>query len=216
MKRAMILVIAACAIVGGIAAAAPRPKIISDAWKLDFTVIENLRAIRMKLPGDSQVRTFWFVIYNVTNRIGRTQTFTPDFTIYTDTGKVLRAGRNVHPAVFKKIKSIYNLPLLTNKMSMMGNLLHGADNAKDGVAIFVDIDPRAGGVDLFVGGISGEVATVNLPRPITVFNLATGKNVLKNAISLRKSLKMHYRIPGEAAARHRNPAQLKKTTWIMR
>lgn len=216
MKLAMIVMIAACVVCGGITAATPKPKIISDAWELDFTIIENLRAIRMKLPGDSQVRTFWFVIYNVTNRSGQTQAFTPDFTIYTETGKVLHAGRGVPSAVFKKIKSIYNMPLLTNKMGMMGNLLHGADNAKDGVAIFVDLDPKAGGVDLFIGGISGEVATVNLPRPISVFNPATGKKVLKNTIRLSKNLKMHYRIVGEAAARHKNPAKLKQTTWVMR
>ena len=216
MKKAMIVMIAACVVLGGVTSAAPKPKIVSDAWEVDFTIKDNLRAIRMKLPGESQVRTFWFLIYNVTNRTGQTQTLAPDFTIYTDTGNVLHAGRNVPTAVFKRLKSIYNMPLLTDKMGMMGKLLHGADNAKDGVAIFADIDPKAGGVDLFVGGISGEVANINLPRPVSFFNPATGKNILKNAITLRKTLKMHYRIPGEAAARHRNPARLVETTWIMR
>ena len=216
MKQALIAMIAVCVVCGGISATAPKPKILSDAWKLDFTINENLRAIRMKLPGESQTRTFWFIIYTVTNRSGQTQTFTPNFTLYAETGKVLRAGRQVPPAVFKKIKSIYNMPLLTNKMAMMGNLLHGSDNAKEGVAIFADIDPKAGGVDLFIGGLSGEIATVNLPRPISVFNPATGKNVLKNSINLHKTLKMHYRIPGEASSRHKNPAKLMRTTWLMR
>ena len=218
MKRLMILaaIIGVSVIGGDSAMTAPEPKSISDAWRIDFTLIEHLRTIEVTPAGADKPQTFWFMIYNITNHTDRTRVFVPDFTIYTDTGEVLHTSGQAPPEVFKKIKTLYDRPLLTDRLAMTGELLCGADNAKDGVAVFPNIESRAGAFDLFVAGLSGELATVVLPKPITVTDELTGEKTTKNRVVLAKTLSLHYKIPGEAEARRLNPAKLTDKTWIMR
>ena len=220
--RAMLVGLVAGAAVclpgGPTAWTAPRPSDIPLSWQLEFDY-QDPQAIQLSLPGSSGPATFWFIRFRITNRTGQDQIFVPDFVLYTDTGQVLHAGRKVPSAVFDAIKQIYNDPLMKEMTAMTGKFLQGEDNAKEGVAIWTDFDPAAGAFDIFVGGLNGESAEVQLPVPVTVTEMDyTGqtKTVTKEKLVLTKTLQLSYAIPGEAAARGRTKAKPTAKQWVMR
>lgn len=225
-SAAILLAVAAAMAVAGDAPAAPKPLEAASTWQLDID-FHDPHPIQVQVPGEDKPRTFWYLLYTVTNHTVDEQTqkaaeqiFVPDFVLYTDTGQVLRTGQKTPAAaVFDTIKKSYNNPLLKDSVAMTGKLLHGDDNAKEGVAIWPAFDPQAGAVDIFIGGLSGETAEVALPKPITVTEkdaLGKLKTVVKDTIILSKTLHLHYQIPGEAAARLRAPVILTKKDWVMR
>ncbi len=199
---------------------APKPSEVPISWQLEFHAADVPHPIRVRVPGKSTPETFWYMRYTVTNRTGEDRIFVPDFVLYTDTGQVVRSGKRVPLIVFETVKKLHNDVLLTNVTGMTGKILQGEDNAKDGVAIFRDFDPKAGEFDIFVGGLSGETVELVLPRPIKVVevDVKTGekKKVTKTRVVLTRTLHLRYKIPGEQQARFRTKARLAKKTWVMR
>lgn len=216
MNRSNVLVVLAAAmvaVVAGVALTAPKPAEIPTSWQLDLT-FQPPHQIQVVLPGDSRPSTFWYFRYTVTNGTDAEQRFVPDFVLSTDTGQVLRAGQGVSPFVFEAVKEKASEPLLKDQTNIAGPLLRGADNAKEGVAIFTDIDPEAGAFDLFVGGLSGETSTIKPPLP--VISTSYGKSTTKTSVTLSKTLGLNYKLPGEASARATIVPQLVDKTWVMR
>jgi len=196
----------------------PQPSVASLSWQLDFTH-EAPRSISLRLPGREETKSYWYSLFTVTNRTGADQIFVPDFVLYTDTGKIVRAGDGVPGAVFEAIQKRHNNPLLVDLAAATGKILQGEDNAVDSVAIWREFDPKARAFDLFVGGLSGEHLRVPLPVPIkvTVANEKGNKvQVLKTEVVLYKCLHVSYRLPGEAAARSRTAPEAVKRRWVMR
>jgi hypothetical protein len=198
---------------------APKPSDVSTSWELNFTC-QAPKPIRVTVPGRRDPVTFWYVQYTVTNQTNNEQVFVPDFVLYTDTGQIIRAGQDVPGIVFRTIKQALNEPLLRDQADVSGTLLRGANNAKQGVMIFTDIDPAAGSFDIFVGGLSGETARIEPPQPVPtqIYDRAKKQTttVLKDQVVLSKTLQLHYALPGEASARLVTAAALKTKTWIMR
>ena len=221
MNRLMlgILVVSLALVVAApVVHSAPKPTPVPINWELEIRT-QPLESIELQLPGYATPQLFWFFRYTVVNDTGQDVIFVPDFVLYTDTGKMLRAGQRVPTAVFREIKKIYNEPLLKDMTSMTGKLLQGEDNAREGVAIWRDFDPKAGEIDIFIGGLSGESAKVQLPKPVEVVELDLEGNevtVTKNSAILTKTLDMKYSVPGEAAARKLTRPKLLSTTWVMR
>lgn len=205
------------ALTSGLAHSAPEPSIVPVAWQFDVDY-QSPMSIQLRLPGETQVQTYWYVLYTVTNNTGEDRYFVPNLTLYADTGQIIRAGRGVSPAVFDAIKRRHNNPLLKDPTSINAPLLQGEDNAQDGVAIFRDIDPKARSFEIYFAGLSGETVTVKLPVPIETVEEADGKTekVTKDSIVLRKTLQLSYGLPGEAAARLTNPPRLLASQWVMR
>jgi hypothetical protein len=171
------------------------------------------------LPGQFAPKRFWYVRYTVTNRTGEDRIFVPEFVLYTDTGEILRAGQQVPSAVFREIKTICNDPLLKDTTEITGKLLQGEDNAQDGVAIWTDFDPKAGLIDLFIGGLSGETEQIDLPTPIqeVQIDIRGGEKIVeKTKAILSRTLQMTYKIAGEAAARKQVRPELVLKEWVMR
>jgi hypothetical protein len=222
MKRltaAIVLTIAALvAAIHPVATAAPEPSELPESWQLDIQY-DNPQPIQVAVPGESAPQTYWFMKYTVTNRTGDERIFVPEFVLYTETGQVLRSGEGVPINVFRTVKKVLNDPLLKSQSEMTGQILQGADNAKSGVAIWKDFDPKAGQVDIFVGGLSGETAVVTLPVAVTVREIdVRGKvrEVEKKSIVLSKTLELTYSAPGETPARSRQPMKLLAKDWVMR
>jgi hypothetical protein len=228
MKRTVILV----ALFGGLFAAAlpkaltaPTPSDIPIKWELKFEH-QTPRPIRVTLPGEKRPKTFWYMLYTVTNQTrddntgrGTDRDFIPEFTIYTDTGQTIQANRRVSSVVFEAIKKQHNNPLLKNHIAITGKILFGRDNARDGAAIWPDFDAKAGSFDIFVGGLSGETAVLKLPHPITVTETgAFGKEqtVTKDKMTLTKMLQLNYSVPGEAGSRIHTKATFSFKRWVMR
>jgi len=222
MKRSAvaILLFAAAALVlsASPAITAPEPAELPISWQLDID-LDAPRAIDVVLPGQTIPQRFWFLRYTVTNRTGEDRIYVPDNVLYTDTGQVLRGGSRVPSAVFRAVQQLYNDPLLKDATGMTGKILQGEDNAKDGVAIWTDFDLKAGAFDIFMGGLSGETARVELPAPIEVVEIDARGNeriVEKDSVILSKTLHLVYSIPGEAAARAYTTPKLLRQEWVMR
>ena len=221
MKRIAVMIVVAAAIgalVAGDGYTAPQPSEAKITWELDIS-FDPPRPIRVQLPGTKTKQIFWYMLYTVTNRTGKDRLFVPDFNLYTDTGQLIRSGRKTPTSVFDAVKSLHNNPLLKNTANMAGKILQGEDNAKDSVAIWHDFDPKAGSFDIFAGGLSGETVRIKLPRPIRVIKTdARGKKttVWQETLLLAKTLRLTYKIPGDAASRTRTAVRLAKKTWVMR
>ncbi len=196
----------------------PKPLTVPLQWQFEIE-LGDLRPISVRLPGKAQDQIFWYLRYTVTNRSGDDRIFVPELILYTDTGEIIRAGKQTPMVVFDKIKALYNDPLMKTPTAMTGKLLQGEDNAKGSVAIWPDFDPTAGKVSIFFGGLSGETVSVNLPAPITVVEPDwRGKEhtITKNKLLLVKTLELQYDIPGEKAARQHLAPKLIKQRWVMR
>ncbi len=198
--------------------AAPEPKAIPTEWELDITY-DAPQPIRVKVPGENRVETFWYVLYTVTNHTGRDRVFVPQITLFTDTGQILLGSDGIYPSVFAAIKERHNNPYLEDLARISGRILQGEDNARDGVAIFRDFDDAARTLDVFIGGLSGETAVVAPPRPVSVVETdirGRTTKTLKDEVILHKTLQLTYEIPGEAEARLSTPMRLRETSWVMR
>lgn len=219
-RRAKLGVAVAAALVLGAtwAVSAPQPRIVPTDWVVRSR-IQAPQSIRVKLPGQREAQTFWYVLYTVTNKTGATRVFVPDFTLYADSGQILGAADVVSPSVFEAIQNRHNNPLLKVRSDITGDLLEGEDNAKDGVAIFRDVDPTARRLDLFVGGLTGESAEVKLPVKVMLdqpdLEGRTTK-VLTQTIVLHKALQLRYRLPGGPVAHVDVRPRLDLRRWIMR
>ncbi len=200
-----LLIAAACAAVvsslaivgmrGPVAMAAPEPAVVPMTWELTF---KNQLPERIVVEG----KTYWYVRYTVSNNTGRDVLYTPDFEITTDSGQAIAAYKDVPKDVFGKIKELHGATLLQSHTEILGKLLQGEDNAKDGVIIFAGLEAEARVLNLFISGISGETAEVKNPMSGAV-------------VVLQKSLVLEYSIPGEAVRIDPRPT-LKSTKWVMK
>ena len=196
----------------------PKPLTVPQQWQFEIE-LGDLRPIAVRLPDKKEDQIFWYLRYTVTNRSGEDRILVPEVILYTDTGAIIRSGKQTPMVVFDKIKAVYNDPLMKAPTAMTGKLLQGEDNAKGSVAIWPDFDPNAGKVSIFFGGLSGETVSVNLPAPITVVEPDwRGKEhtITKDKLLLVKTLELQYAIPGEKAARRHLAPRLIKQQWVMR
>ncbi|MCJ7544509.1 MAG: hypothetical protein MUP47_08105 [Phycisphaerae bacterium] len=218
LRAAGLLAAAMIALGVGQAVTAPKPAEIVTHWQLEAS-FGDILPIQVTASGEGAPRTFWYMRYKITNTTGQDRVFVPEFILYTDTGELLRAGRNIPGSAFQAIKEVANDPLLLDLSDMAGRLLQGQENAKEGVAIWNDFDPSAAAFDVFVSGLSGETVELKLPKPIRVKETdAFGKQVevVKDKIILAKTLQRHYRISVEAADRSHTALQLAEEQWVMR
>ncbi len=200
------------------APAAPEPKSIPTEWELDV-IFERPQPILVSVPGEDGPQTYWYLLYSVTNNTGADQVFVPRIALYTDTGEIRRGSEGIYPAVFSAIQQRHNNPYLKELSRITGRILQGSDNAKDGVAVFGDFDPKARRIEVFFSGLSGETAVIQLPTEIKVDQIdIRGKTtrILTDHLILHKTLQLSYKIPGEVAARYATAAALDVQTWTMR
>lgn len=231
MRQAVMAIAAfamVTAMVPGPAMTAPKPSTIPLTWEIEFDSLAP-RAIMVRPEGEATPRLFWYVKYTVTNHYrdkeGKSHdlAYTPSFTLYTDTGEVIKANMAVPESVYQQIVKVENDPLMISASGMTGKenqLLGGADNAKTSVAVWPDYDPAAGQFDIFVGGLSGENRTIVLQEPVTetTKDILTGQSTSTTVdkIVLVKTLQLTYSVPGEAGARKQVSPTLVAKKWVMR
>ncbi len=204
---------------------APEPYEVPTTWELKFTSQAPM-PITVMLPGRKTPTTFWYMLYTVTNMTrnpqtgqGTDQDLIPEFIMYTDLGESFVANRRLPSGVYNAIKKRHNNPLLKGHTDIIGKILYGRDNAKDGVAIWPDFDYKTGTFDVFVGGLSGETAELKLPRPIIVTEAdANGieTKVEKTKIILHKSLRLSYSVKGQTTSRTYSTTKLTGKKWVLR
>ena len=176
--------------------AAPEPSPRPPRWELQFKIIHQLRLI--KIDEDF----YWFATYLVTNRTGEDQTFVPNATLYTDEGDIITDG-DVDFRITDKIMGLLRNPLLESKNMIIGPLLQGKENAREGLLVWkagsLDIDH----VTIFISGLSSETQVA--------INSFTGDESV-----VRKSLALEFDVPGDPVATMEKPVRFKGKHWIMR
>ncbi len=192
----------------------PKPNPVPLSWQLDFR-FENIRRIDVELPGEG-VQTFWYMIYTVTNNSDQDVVFHPEFTIVTDDLDVVKAGVDVPPEVYKKIRKQYEntYPWLEHPREIVGRIGQGRDNARDSVAIWCDFGALTTEFTVFVGGLSGEA--VEVPNP--AYDGKKGSQAQEYFV-LRKTRRIRYTLPAAPAKRDEGSAKLSghpAVDWVMR
>lgn len=182
---------------------APEPSLYPIAWQLDFKHGQPKRIV-------SGETAYWYITYTVTNNTGQEQTWRPDFQMLTIDAKVIKSDHEIPAEVFDKIKNTEGSRFLEPASKIAGALRQGADQAKDGVAIWKEPNPRMGNFKIFVGGLSGE---------FVILKDDDGKPVMgpdNLPIMLEKTLELDYQIYGDEYYPGRDDVHETGHKWIMR
>ncbi|MBX3381565.1 MAG: hypothetical protein KF805_15825 [Phycisphaeraceae bacterium] len=189
----------------GAGAMAPEPNPVPQRWQFDVRP-GDLRFTKFETP-DGQLRGYFFLTYRVVNNTREDLLLAPLFELTTENGDIVRSGRDVPHSVLKKIMAEVDNPLAEDQISILGTLLQGEENGREGVVVFSDVDISARDITIYATGFSGETA------PYEVTDPKTGK---VHRELLRKTLSLEYKLPGDVTGRVNEPLPLFEQRWVMR
>jgi len=187
----------------------PEPSPYPVSWELDFKHSRPKRIV-VDVPGTFAPQAYWYITYTVTNNTDQEQIFLPVFEMLTNDGQVIRSDRNIPRRVFEAIKSRERNEFLEPFTTIGGQLRIGEEQAKDGVAIWPEPNPRMGQFSIFVSGLSGETAPVRDAQGNIVTN-EDGRPIL-----LRKTLRLNYHIRGDEVYPGEDEVNEREHEWVMR
>lgn len=193
----------AAAVAAGLSmlALAPEPDPVPRRWQLDIAP-GTLRVTSIDVPGVGP-RMYLYLDYSVVNNSGQDLLFAPSFELANGEGEILRSGRDVPQVVTETIlKSLQN-PFSEDQIEIIGTLLQGRENGKDGVVIWPVTDANPERITIYAAGFSGETATVEPPNSDQRF-------------VLRKTLRMDFDTPGDLVGTRSESIPVREQTWIMR
>jgi len=201
------LVAAACVASHSVAptfATPPEPDPVPRRWQLDF-VPGPLRIAQVEVAGQPQL--YFYMTYKVTNGSAEDLLFAPSFELANDQGGLIRSGREVPAAVTQKLLDLLGNPLLQDQIGILGVLLQGDANAKEGLIVWPAQSLAADEISIYAAGFSGENRPIEVQDPVT----KEAKKVL-----LRKTMMMRYKMPGNLKGQGSNPLEQTDKRWIMR
>lgn len=191
-----------------------QPAVIPPNWELKIK-FQDPQRVAVTVPGQKAPVVYWYMVYTVENPTDREVDFFPDFTLVTDTMRVVKSELQVSPEAFQAIQRRSGIAGLLPPEKVLGKLLRGQDRARSSVAIWKDFEAPAKGFTVFVAGLSGEVSFVKNPaydpkKPEDAGN--------KRAFILRKTLELPYKFPGAESMRTYvvPERQTERQKWIMR
>lgn len=206
--------------------AVPRPDAVTHDWKFAFKhstpdtiAIEN---------ADGSVDWYWYMTYKVTNADYDELFFDPRIVIQNDAGKIITANLGVDARVFRAVRDLVRNPLLVSPVEVPGKIFKGEDYARESVAIWPVSKDDVDAFKIFVGGIYGEVKTVDDPatgKPIMipVIDALTGepkKNAdgsqMMQPLLLHRTKLLHYKTPGTTESKQNPAIELADEKDVMR
>lgn len=234
----VVLALMMCATV---AQAAPEPSAVPESWELS---LEPSPPMRIQVKLGSGVRTYWYILYTVTNNSFEDVDFHPEIARVAEIESELPADRaaampekaarisvepaivGLHPKVFAAIKSRHakTHPFLVEPVKAITRLRVGKDNALTSVLVFPDLNPRVSKFTVYFGGLSGERIIKRNPAYRSVQGSGDRKggtsagDEAKNPkfFILRKTLAMPYTLPGDERTRRSATPVLGRMGWVMR
>lgn len=183
------------------ALAAPEPEVIPTRWELRAK-FSPLRVV--KLDTGSGPKAYYYLTYTVENNSGQDVLFAPSFDLVATDGSVTKSGKGINTDTTKKIIEVTGQKDLQDQIGVIGALLQGPENAKDGIVVWPAESLRPGDLTVYAAGFSGEAATVKPP---------TGKEA--EAV-LRKTRSLTFKVPGDAAELKNEAMSLTEDKWVMR
>jgi len=208
-----VLFVAALLTAAPVSIGYPTPAVVQkiDQWTLK-TVYSQPEQIMLKMPGEQTPRRFWYIILSVTNESAQEAVeFYPVCQLITDTFQVIPADKKVPPGVFEMVKQKHHgsYPFLESLDFKDHRVFQGKDNTRAFAIIWPDFDMKAKQIDLFVGGLSNEVAVIEHPT------LKDENGSLKK-IFLQKTLDLKYAVAGDEKLRANIKIKEIKKAWVMR
>ena len=196
----------------GVCVGAPEPSVVPEAgeWTLNVR-FEHPQQIVVGKGLDNKPRRFWYMIVTMTNKTKSDVDFYPRCEIMTDDFEITPSGKGVSAAVFKEIKKRHQgqYPFLESVEEAGNKILQGEDNTKDVAIIWPDFGGQTKAVKVFVAGLSNETEVVEHP----VAKDEKGEAV---KVFLRKTLELHYLLPGDAAVKSGENLIYESKRWVMR
>ncbi len=221
--------------------AAPEPSAAPESWELS---LEPSPPTRIQVKLGSGVRTYWYILYTVTNNSFEDVDFHPEIARVAEIESEVpadlaasmpdKAARisvepaivGLHPKVFAAIKKRHakTHPFLAEPVKAITRLRVGKDNALTSVLVFPDLNPRVSKFTVYFGGLSGERIIKRNPsyRSIPATDgrkgATSGGAEEKNPkfFVLRKTLAMPYTLPGDERTRRSATPVLGRMGWVMR
>ncbi len=169
----------------------------SSRWTFDF------RAGELRLFTAADGRNYWYMTYLVVNRTGQDRMWAPRFDLLSDDGQVRRSGRDVPSEVVSDLLRVIGSALLEDQNQVIGELLQGIENAKEGLVVWPATNLAVKELTIFGSGLSGETKVVVDP--------ITGEDVV-----LSRTLRRDYATAGEQVLRPTEPLTLREQTWVWR
>jgi len=208
------LVLGVCAFGVNNAQAAPKASAIAKTWELDFT-FHDVQRISLTHAGDSQPTTYWYLLFTVTNDTGRDVEFFPSFRLVTESFQVREGGENISPSVYEAIFDRHrgDYRFTAEPSEITGTLLQGEDNARTSAAVFRMFDAEANRFNIFVSGLSGDLARVRNPG---FDDSKTASDDNAPFFILRRTLAITYDLPGDAISRPNARPIRRQREWVMR
>ena len=161
----------------------PEPSAYPVSWELSVKY-QNPKRIIVQAPGDANPFAYWYVTYHVVNNTDRDKVlFYPTIEMETQSGDLIRSDNHVKPAVFDAIKAQEKLKYLLDANHIGGELRHGEDESRDGVAIWPEPALQMGTFSIYLSGFWGETRTIKVG----------GKDV-----TLHKTLQLTYHLNSDA------------------
>jgi hypothetical protein len=200
----------------------PEPSPYPIAWELDFKHDKPKRIV-VKLPNQGN-RAFWYMTYTVINKTDEDRKFLPTFEMVTRDGKVHRNDKGVPLQVFETIKRLERgrYPFLEPHYKVVGDLRVGDDQAKDGVAIWLEPMSEMGNFSIYVSGLSGETVTMKMvngaPVRVKPENVALELKGVKeeDVVILRKTLQLNFVVYGDEVYPGLDEVNVRPEAWVMR
>lgn len=195
---------AAAFAVGSVAAVmglAPEPDPVPRRWQLEI-IPGTLRLTSMDVPGVGP-RMYLYMDYSVVNNSGEDLLFAPAFELANGEGEILRSGRDVPQSVTERVLASLQNSFAEDQISIIGTLLQGRENGKDGVVIWPVTDTNPERLTVYAAGFSGETATVEPPNSDVRF-------------VLRKTLRLDFDSPGDLVGTRFESIPVREQSWIMR
>ncbi len=193
---------------GSTAMAAPEPDPVPRRWQLTLESGPlRVMTIDPDASGPETARMYYYFTYKVINNSGQDLLFTPSFDLATDQGDLQRSGRTVPRAVTDQIITALENKFLEDQISIVGMLLQGEENAKEGLAVWPVGSARVGDLRVFANGFSGETRALDAYDPET-------KGTKR--VVLRKTLQMIFQPLGEAREMGADGLPKLEERWVMR
>lgn len=185
--------------------AAPEPDPVPKRWELNI-LPGPLRLITVNTP-ETGPRSYVYFTYKAVNNTGQDLLFAPSFELSTDEGDLLHPGRDVPRVVTEEILRLLDNPFLQDQIGVIGQILQGEENAKEGLVVWPLPRVQPGQMTLYCKGFSGETKAIDIP------DKAAGK---VRRITLSKQYMMRYNLPGELNLQESAPLPVTERRWILR
>lgn len=154
----------------------------ATAWQID------LEPGPMRLFVDSRDGTpYWYMTYKATNNSNSDQRFSPKFELVDDEGRITVSGQGVPSEVSRMLLRRLESPLVEDQNTILGDILIGEGNAKEGIVVFKVTSLASKELFVFVSNLSSERQFVRDGR---------GQQA-----EVRKQYRIAYAVPGDAIPR---------------